>query len=125
MTKTSELAEFIHSELQQGKTIAQIKKDVKQRSYGWEPKDISKAIHEAVQKELKQRKPTAVQSIQSAVNEISEVNNKTESENETKNIETGTTENVEPSVNQVWMWATITAVLAIIVVTAVILYFVR
>ncbi|MDP3741845.1 MAG: hypothetical protein Q8R15_00860 [Candidatus Micrarchaeota archaeon] len=100
MTKTSELAEFIHIELQQGKTIAQIKKDVKQRGYGWSSKDISKAIHAAVQKELHQRKPL-------------------EQRFET-NIESPKT-----NVNQVWMWAAITALIAIIAVSALALYLFR
>ncbi len=125
MAKTSELAQFIHSELQQGKTIGQIKKDVKQHGYGWNSKDISKAIHEAVQKELKQRKPTAVQTVQNAVNEISEMNNKIEPENYAKDIETEKNETSEPSTNQVWMWAVITAVIAVVVVSAVIFYLVR
>lgn len=54
MTK---LSEFIHSELQQGKTIAEIKRDVKTSGRGWTNKEVSKAIHAAVKQELQNRKP--------------------------------------------------------------------
>ena len=99
--KIRQLAEFIRAELQQGKTIAEIKTDVKQSGRGWQPKDISKAIHTAVQKELEQRKPPE------------------------QRIETPDSGSRGLTVNQVWMWAAISAVIAIIAVSSVMLYLFR
>ncbi len=50
-----QLVEYIHDELIKGKTIAQIKKDIKQSKRGWNNREVSKAIQKAVKKELEAR----------------------------------------------------------------------
>ena len=44
--------------MQAGKTIAEIKRDVKTSGRGWTNKEVSKAIHAAVKQELNNRKPS-------------------------------------------------------------------
>ncbi|MFH1247355.1 MAG: hypothetical protein V1644_03160 [Candidatus Micrarchaeota archaeon] len=90
------LTEFIHSELQQGKTIGQIKKDIKQSHSGWSSKEISKAITAATHKELKQRQPPE---------------QRLKEEKQTTNS------------NKIWMWAIAIAVIAVVIITAAVLYF--
>lgn len=77
------LIEFIKQELNQGKTVGQIKKDIKHSKSGWSSAEISKAIHLALKKE-------------------------------------------EPAVekNQAWLIAVTAAIVAIIVISAVIIYLV-
>jgi anti-sigma-K factor RskA len=91
------LAEFIHAELQSGKTIAQIKRDISTTRGGWSSKEISKAIKVAVENELKQRRQPQERS-------------------ETEE---------SADANKMWLAAIVAALVAVIVVTAVVFYLLR
>lgn len=92
------LGEFIHAELQSGKTIGQIKKDISATRGGWSSKEISRAIRLAVEKELKQR---------------------------SRQPQERSEDRESADANKMWLLAIVAALAAVVVVTLVIFYLLR